>query len=370
MTDDPLSTADFYPVLPTVEALYGAARDGNAVQARDLLARGACFVDMPDGQGLTSLMIASGRGHAELVEVLLEYGADPCRLSRTIGVSALHLAAHGNHVAVAEILLRHGAPLTLQAPSNGVTPLTSAVWGRSPDMVEFLLRQPGIDVLTPTAFGGRAQGFVAGASVPGDPTASPEDARRIRAAFDAYDAMGHLSPATRELLNAVINGDRAMDEADQLVQIRAQLAAGADVNGVMPVSFGSGNSGHTALLIASKKGHAKVAEALLEAGANMALTDAYMHATPAHKAAYNGHAAVLSVLAARREAFAAIIDARGPFNGYTALHDAVWHGHLDAARVLMKAGADRTVRGHDGLTARDLAARNGYREIVESLDGS
>jgi uncharacterized protein len=43
--------------------------------------------------------------------------------------------------------------------------------------------------------------------------------------------------------------------------------------------------------------------------------------------------------------------------------DAVWHGHIDSARVLLGAGADRDVRGHDGKSALDLAPEFGYSRI-------
>jgi ankyrin repeat protein len=40
-------------------------------------------------------------------------------------------------------------------------------------------------------------------------------------------------------------------------------------------------------------------------------------------------------------------DAQSPFNGYIALHEAVWRGHIEAARVLLAAGARTDLAGDD-----------------------
>ncbi|WP_312861169.1 ankyrin repeat domain-containing protein [Rhizobium leguminosarum] len=61
------------------------------------------------------------------------------------------------------------------------------------------------------------------------------------------------------------------------------------------------------------------------------------------------------------------MDAQGPYNGLTALHDAAWHGHLDAVRSLIKAGARLDLLGHAGLTPRALALQYGYNEIASLL---
>ena len=50
--------------------------------------------------------------------------------------------------------------------------------------------------------------------------------------------------------------------------------------------------------------------------------------------------------------------ARGGYNGYTALMDAVTRNHLEVAAILVRAGARQDIAGHDGLTAFDIAGRN------------
>jgi hypothetical protein len=46
---------------------------------------------------------------------------------------------------------------------------------------------------------------------------------------------------------------------------------------------------------------------------------------------------------------------RGPINGYTPIHDALWHGYTECALLLLEAGARLDLRGHDGKTPLDVA---------------
>lgn len=105
---------------------------------------------------------------------------------------------------------------------------------------------------------------------------------------------------------------------------------------------------------------------LLEAGADPRIVDGgNMKSSPAHKAGYMGHAEVARILAAdpRLE-----LDTRGPYNGYTPLHDAVWHGHLETARAYIEAGARLDLRALDGRTPLEMARVYGYPHLVEVLE--
>ncbi len=57
-------------------------------------------------------------------------------------------------------------------------------------------------------------------------------------------------------------------------------------------------------------------------------------------------------------------NARGLKNGYTPLHDAVWANNADAAKLLLARGADPAVKNKDGLSAYELAVRDGKGEIA------
>nr|WP_204008004.1 ankyrin repeat domain-containing protein [Virgisporangium aurantiacum] len=54
-------------------------------------------------------------------------------------------------------------------------------------------------------------------------------------------------------------------------------------------------------------------------------------------------------------------------DGWTPLHWAAIHGYAASARRLLGAGADPSATTPAGLTAADLAARNGHDTLAERL---
>jgi ankyrin repeat protein len=54
--------------------------------------------------------------------------------------------------------------------------------------------------------------------------------------------------------------------------------------------------------------------------------------------------------------------------GWTPLHFAARYGYLRVAKALLEAGADPRATTGDGLTPRDLAARNHHDALVEYLN--
>jgi len=58
------------------------------------------------------------------------------------------------------------------------------------------------------------------------------------------------------------------------------------------------------------------------------------------------------------------VNAVGPKNGYTPLHDAVWADNLEAIKLLLPKGAKTTIKGKDGLTPYAKAKKEGKTDIV------
>ena len=134
--------------------------------------------------------------------------------------------------------------------------------------------------------------------------------------------------------------------------------------------LGGDDDDFTPLGLAARDGHVWIVRTLLGAGADPRLLNGVMGGTPAHEAAYFGHAEVIRVLTDKGERSGAPtleIDAQGRYNGFTALHDAVWHGHLEAARALVEAGARLDLTTHAGLTPRKLALLYRYDELARFL---
>ena len=53
--------------------------------------------------------------------------------------------------------------------------------------------------------------------------------------------------------------------------------------------------------------------------------------------------------------------------GYTALQSAAMHDDHEMAKALLEAGADRSIKNDEGLTAEDMAAKAGSVKVVELL---
>ena len=58
------------------------------------------------------------------------------------------------------------------------------------------------------------------------------------------------------------------------------------------------------------------------------------------------------------------VNAVGPKNGYTPLHDAVWADNLEGIKLLLAKGAKTTIKGEDGLTPYAKAKKEGKADIV------
>lgn len=61
------------------------------------------------------------------------------------------------------------------------------------------------------------------------------------------------------------------------------------------------------------------------------------------------------------------VNAVGPRNGYTPLHDAVWANNLPALKILVANGGDITIKGKDGNTPLEKAIAEDKPEIVAYL---
>ena len=89
-----------------------------------------------------------------------------------------------------------------------------------------------------------------------------------------------------------------------------------------------------------------------------------MKATALHAAAYAGRTEAARVLIA----YKIDMDKQGPYNGYTALHDAIWQNNIETAKVLIEAGAKLDIKSKDGQTALDLAKARDRMQIVALIE--
>ncbi|HEY0878695.1 MAG TPA: ankyrin repeat domain-containing protein [Zeimonas sp.] len=108
--------------------------------------------------------------------------------------------------------------------------------------------------------------------------------------------------------------------------------------------------GETAAMLAALQGNLEIVRLLVDKGAEVNRPGW----TPLHYAAVSGNVDLLRYLLERN----AYIDAQSP-NRSTPLMMSARHDRVDAARMLVEAGADPTPHNDAGLDAADYLARNG-----------
>jgi uncharacterized protein len=338
-----------------VVEMMTAVLDNDLPAASDCIARGV-DVNRRGSAPYTPLMAAAALGNVQMVEKLLLAGADVHVIDPVMGLSPLHLAAQSGVVDVARLLLDNSAFIDLQSPTTGMTPLICAVWAKRAPMVGYLLARGATPEVQTKLGGATVADFVAVGIqwTAGFTNPSEENwGRNIAGQLEANRLRRADIVATQPLMAAVQAGD--------LAQARSLITSGADLDAKSPV-LANGNDGQTPLLVACFLGHAEIVAALLEAGANPRIVDYLLGATPAHKAAYAGRPEALVAL---KRHGGVEINAQGPFNGFTAMHDAVWHGHKEALEVILDWPNVRfDLRSLDGRTPLKLATDLGYSKLA------
>ncbi|MCB9947918.1 MAG: ankyrin repeat domain-containing protein [Rhodospirillaceae bacterium] len=274
-----------------------------------LLAMGA-HADTQSEEGWTALMYAVNGGQAAIVRQLLASGADPEATDPQSGFSALMLASLLGDVDTIAALAGAGADVTRRAGDEGDTPL----------------------VLAAANAGTRAPLAVAELLVRGAEIETPND--------------GGVTP----LIAAVL--------AANLDTVRLLLDEGAAPDR-------QSDEGHTPLGLACLAGNPALVEALLLAGADPDRRSAGGVA-PLLLAASGGHREVAALLVDA----GAGVDSVDPIQGRTALMLAAGRGDAEMVDLLLHLGADAGLAGADGMTARAIAQRQGYRDVLRLLDGS
>ena len=111
-------------ILEDVDHLFDASNEGLTDEVRSILSSGMVEVDPLDSLGRAPLHLAAMNGHADVIEVLLGFGANPNR-AQCWESTPLHYAANNGQKKVVQALLDSGANPNL-ANKGGFTPLHEA----------------------------------------------------------------------------------------------------------------------------------------------------------------------------------------------------------------------------------------------------
>ena len=252
---------------PGLTALFIAASNGHDKCVECLIGHGA-KVNMPDQQGRTSLMLAVVNGHLACVNLLLEAGANVNSKDKD-ECTALIFALLTSQDSCANVLIAAGADVNVIY--NGRSVLTQAVIKKSRRFVDKLIAA-GADVNAVDSNGN---------SVLIHSVYARDDEYCVNALVQAGADVNYCHGGITVLMAAAIQG--------HINCVRALIKAGADVNGkdnnrntnhrnnvervTYGVSDGEEEMDATPLILTARCVKPRCMEALIEAGADVNLTN-------------------------------------------------------------------------------------------------
>ena len=298
---------------PVAEATM--KRDTAAVQA--LLKSGA-DVNAAQGDGMTALHWAARNGDLDLAQMLLYAGANVKAATRLGGYTPLLMAADQGHAAVIAALVAGGADVKA-ANALGTTPLMLAAASGNPQAVTILVENGAEIEAKENTFGQTPLMFAASHNRTEAISALIKAGANLKATSKVNN-VGNLSGREQEFLaQASGSGNQAGGNG----QSRGGPAVDPGAQGAQGAQGGQGGGG----------GRGRFA------GGTAGIDRPYF---------YNE-----------------LIDTQG---GHTALILASRSGYLDAAKVLVAAGADvNQVSAGDKTSALLIAAINGHFDLAKWL---
>jgi ankyrin repeat protein len=290
------------------------------------------------------LLRAAETGDLEGVKTALDKGADISATDEWMKQSALHKAASQGHVEIVEYLIEKGAD-SLKMDGVDMTPLHLAARDGRTRVAKFLLET---SVQIPERILNDAM-HVGSMSVTGNPV--------IVKMIEDY-RVKMAKPSTSGRKDADSQLQQAAHDGD-FENVKSAIENGADVEAI-------DGRGMKAIHWAALRGHKEIVEILLEKGAdvngkNSAEWTAIMHAS------MEGHIEIVKLLLDK----GAKVNAQTYVAG-TALMFASGNGHEEIVKLLLSAGADPRLEisgsdSEDGTTAIDYAWRAGHMTIANLL---
>jgi len=284
--------------------------------------------------GLAGLQVAASIGLEEVVQLLVEKGADVNAQGTYYG-TALQAASSKGHGQVVQRLLEAGANINTQGEYDTALQLASS---NGHDQIVQRLLEAGADV---NAQGGYTDTALQAASAHGH----DQIVQRLIEAGADVNTQGKYGTA---LQAASSNGH------DQIVQWL--LEAGADVN-AQEGEYGS------ALQAASSEGHDQVVQRLLEAGADINAQGGRRYNTALQAASFMGYDQIVQRLLKA----GADVNAQGGRRYITALQAASLASHDQIVQRLLEASANVNAQGGEYGSALQAASYEGHDQIVQRL---
>lgn len=341
----------------TVTALCASSTNGHLGIVLSLLAKGANpNIDSVEPFRVRPLYAASERGHTEIVASLTRAGADVNHYGHH-RVTAVRVAAEKGFGRIVQLLIDAGAEVDDADEVHSHTPLTAALHFGHNDVARRLIESnavvtiQGAEGLTALEFAAE-EGYI--------------DLLELMLKFGmGYDWPGAKSCA---LLAAIRYG--------YLDGVRILIRHGTSVHSSREPAF-------TPLCAACLYGREQIAEILIKAGApinvgadsetepegwrpstklvyNYKNKPWVVSAPPLHRAAWRGHAGIVSLLLRA----GAKVNARR--SGSTALQEASFRGHANVVKLLLEAGADVNAEAGGFGTPMQAAISSGLQPFCKT----
>ena len=385
------------------ESIVHAGSQGALGTILDLLDSGAP-IDATDADGDTALTAAEV--HPGTAIVLARHGADLSHRNSK-GKTAYMIAAASKRIRMMQALEEAGSPIDHPDQLDGMSEfqlMRAALDAASPDELVDLMdadEQTILDALRKKVSGADAHSGSDNpdVSLDGDEllmaclmgdalTVSRQVSAGVDVNFVNDEGLTALAMAIQGLMQDEVSRRRERD-FEQVLE--ALLVAGADpkvgefpylvfaamgkrlhlVNALIRAgasidrTIGEGQTALFMSLLAPDAGRSvddRCALALLNAGADSSLRHE-SGAIPIHLAAASNYLGALQALLDRRPQD---VDAKTNI-GITPLMMAATEGHAEAVRLLLKFGADRTLKDDEGLTAKEVAIKNRNEDLVPLL---
>ncbi|KAJ4288061.1 hypothetical protein N0V90_012078 [Kalmusia sp. IMI 367209] len=321
---------------PPAYALHVAASAGLTSAVIRLL-EGGCDVNEKDTSDCASLYYTCLNGDLEMLQLLLNRGADVSAQGGWYG-NALQAASAGGHTQVVELLLDEGAEVNAQGGWYG-NALQAASAGGHTQVVELLLDE-GAEV---NAQGGKYGNALQAASAGG----------HTQVVELLLDEGAEVNAQSGKYGNAL----QAASAEGYTQVVKLLLNKGAKVNAQGGEYFGN------ALQAASAGGHTQVVELLLNKGAKVNAQGGEYFGNALQAASAGGHTQVVELLLDE----GAEVNAQGGKYG-NALQAASAGGHTQVVELLLNKGAKVNAQGGEYFgNALQAASAGGYMQIVELL---
>ena len=331
-----------------------------------------------DEATLVPLVAAARFGNEQMVQNLINHGADPLRNEFPNNHNFIHAAAQHGHSRVLtlakELIPRDRFSILIGSrDSEGRTPLRLAAWQGNVELIielSKIVKDLGLDIdqgdlenrspLFAACYMQQIDVVAALISQDADPNRTDRDGRsplNIAAVQNQLDIVHQLLGAGAAVNHGDLDGHSALHTAcfEQHIEIVKKLIEfqvdvdQQDLSGISP------------LMAATTTGNVELVDILLKAGASLDFLDQECR-NVLSIAAQQGHTQLV-----KKFLKLGLDDAHTDNGGWTPLHLVAAENHSECAQVLLETGANPDQLDNDGRSPLIIAAMEGHLSVVKCL---